>query len=234
MAKGPVILAAAVIAGGMAAGAAAQDAARGEQVFRKCKSCHQIGAGARNRTGPVLTGVVGRQAGSYPGYRYGASMRAAGAAGLVWSEALLMDYLADPSGFLRDYLGDDGAKARMGFRLRDAQDRRDVISFVAGFGARQGAATQGVTPGAQTCVENATPHGYYFVAEAPDGTRRAGPLAPGENLCARGGAAGQRAVVSVFEDEGQLEGCSRLLPGGETETLFRYVDFDRCAWSGNS
>jgi len=45
----------------------AQDAAAGEKVFMKCKICHQIGETAKNMVGPVLNGVVGRKAGSYPG-----------------------------------------------------------------------------------------------------------------------------------------------------------------------
>ena len=46
--------------------AAAQDAEAGAKVFLKCKACHQIGDGAKNMVGPVLTGVVGRPAGTYP------------------------------------------------------------------------------------------------------------------------------------------------------------------------
>ena len=48
----------------------AQDAAAGEKVFLKCKACHQIGEAAKNAVGPVLNGVVGRKAGTYPGYSY--------------------------------------------------------------------------------------------------------------------------------------------------------------------
>ena len=48
----------------------AQDAALGEKVFLKCKACHQIGEGAKIAVGPVLNGVVGRQAGTYPDYAY--------------------------------------------------------------------------------------------------------------------------------------------------------------------
>ena len=41
-------------------------------------------------------------------------------------------------------------------------------------------------------------------------------------------------VVSVYEDPDGLEGCSRLVPSGQTERLIKYADFDRCAWSSNS
>ena len=74
-------------------GALAQDAAAGAKVFAKCKVCHQIGEGAKNMVGPVLTGVVGRPAGTYPGYNYSAANKNSG---LTWDEATLKIYLKDP------------------------------------------------------------------------------------------------------------------------------------------
>ena len=50
--------------------APAQDAAAGEKDFLVCRACHQIGPGAKIAVGPVLNGVVGRKAGTYPGYEY--------------------------------------------------------------------------------------------------------------------------------------------------------------------
>jgi cytochrome c len=73
--------------------AAAQDAAAGEKVFAKCKICHQIGEGAKNMVGPVLNGVVGRPAGTYPGYHYSDANKNSG---LTWDEATLKEYLKDP------------------------------------------------------------------------------------------------------------------------------------------
>ena len=73
--------------------AAAQDAAAGEKVFAKCKVCHQIGEGAKNLVGPVLNGVVGRPAGTYPGYHYSDANKNSG---ITWDEATLKVYLKDP------------------------------------------------------------------------------------------------------------------------------------------
>ncbi len=75
------------------AGAAAQDAAAGEKVFAKCKICHQIGENAKNAVGPVLNGVVGRPAGTYPGYHYSDANKNSG---ITWNEATLKEYLKDP------------------------------------------------------------------------------------------------------------------------------------------
>jgi cytochrome c len=73
--------------------AVAQDAAAGEKVFAKCKICHQIGEGAKNMVGPVLNGVVGRKAGSYPDYHYSDANKGSG---ITWDEATLKEYLRDP------------------------------------------------------------------------------------------------------------------------------------------
>jgi cytochrome c len=71
----------------------AQDAAAGEQVFKKCKVCHQIGEGAKNLVGPVLNGVVGRKAGTIEGYSYSDANKNSG---LTWDEATLKVYLKNP------------------------------------------------------------------------------------------------------------------------------------------
>jgi cytochrome c len=73
--------------------AVAQDAAAGEKVFTKCKVCHQIGESAKNMVGPVLNGVVGRAAGTYPGYHYSDANKNSG---ITWDEATLKVYLKDP------------------------------------------------------------------------------------------------------------------------------------------
>jgi len=71
----------------------AQDLAAGERVFAKCKACHQVGETAKNFVGPVLNGVVGRRAGSYPGYNYSEANKTSG---LTWDEATLKVYLKNP------------------------------------------------------------------------------------------------------------------------------------------
>jgi cytochrome c len=73
--------------------ASAQDAALGEKVFLKCRACHQIGEGAKNAVGPVLNGVVGRKAGTYPDYSYSDANKNSG---LTWDDATLKEYLKNP------------------------------------------------------------------------------------------------------------------------------------------
>ena len=106
------------------------DAAKGEALFKKCSSCHMIGEGAKNRVGPVLTGVVGRTAGTFADYKYGKSIVEAGEAGLVWTEEELFDYLVNPKKYLRAKLENKKAKSKMSFRLKKEQERADIIAFL--------------------------------------------------------------------------------------------------------
>ncbi len=73
-------------------------AAAGEKVFRKCKACHQIGDGAKNRTGPHLTDIVGREIGGVDGFRYSGTMADMGG---VWDRETLAAFLADPRGTVK-------------------------------------------------------------------------------------------------------------------------------------
>lgn len=61
-------------------------------IFEPCAHCHQIGPGARNSTGPVLTGVINRAAAS-TAYPYSSAMRESG---LIWDETTLRAFLENP------------------------------------------------------------------------------------------------------------------------------------------
>jgi len=65
------------------------DPDKGEKVYRKCKSCHGVGEDAKNRTGPVLNGIMNAAAAQNPDFKYSSAMTEAAANGLVWDEASL-------------------------------------------------------------------------------------------------------------------------------------------------
>ena len=67
-------LAAALIIGFSGAAMAAGDADAGKKVFKKCKACHTIDEGGKNRVGPNLWGIFGRQAGTKEGYKFSKDM----------------------------------------------------------------------------------------------------------------------------------------------------------------
>lgn len=111
------------------------DVAAGEKGFGKCKACHMIQNAdgeaivKGGKTGPNLYGIVGRQAGTVEGFRYGDALVAAGEAGLVWDEEHLVSYMQDPTAFLRDYLDDNGARSKMSFKLRKGGE--DIYAYLA-------------------------------------------------------------------------------------------------------
>jgi cytochrome c len=113
-----------VLAGSVGA-ASAGDAALGEKVFLKCRACHQIGEGAKNAVGPVLNGVVGRKAGSYPDYSYSDANKNSG---ITWDEATLKEYLKNPRAKV------PGTKMIFPGLTKD-DDIDNVIAYLKQFGA---------------------------------------------------------------------------------------------------
>ena len=115
--------------------ALAGDAALGEDLFKKCKACHSIVAEdgtviqKGGKVGPNLYGVVGRVIGSFPDFKYGDSLVAAGADGTVWDEALLAAYVTDPGEWLKEKTGDSAAKSKMAFKLPEGGE--DMAAYLA-------------------------------------------------------------------------------------------------------
>ncbi len=135
------------------------DIVKGEAVFKQCQTCHVVAdpegkvlAGKAAKTGPNLYGVVGRPAGTYPDFKYGEDMIAAGAAGLVWNEAELDVYIQDPSAFLKDYLKDKGAKGKMQFKVKKPEDAINVIAYVISLSPPAAPADGAVAPADATVV----------------------------------------------------------------------------------
>jgi cytochrome c len=95
------------------------DPVAGKQVFNQCVSCHAVEAG-QNKVGPTLHGVIGRPAGTIPGFRYSDSNKKSGK---VWTEQELYTYLANPQkelpGTYMTYIG-----------VSDPQKRADVIAYL--------------------------------------------------------------------------------------------------------
>ena len=95
------------------------DAAKGEKVFAQCRACHVVEPGV-NRVGPSLHGVVGRTAGTIPGFNYSKANKESG---VTWSEDVLFTYLEAPARFMPG--------TRMAFAgLKNPQDRADVIAYL--------------------------------------------------------------------------------------------------------
>ena len=106
-----------------AAGPDPELVAAGERAFRACQTCHEVGDGARNKTGPHLNDLFGRTAGTIDGFRFSRQFVAAGAEGLVWTPETLHDFLMKP----RDYI----KGTRMSFAgYRDEGDIAAVTAYL--------------------------------------------------------------------------------------------------------
>ena len=98
--------------------AQAQNAAAGKAVFAQCSACHAVDAS--NGVGPSLQGVVGRKAGSLPGFRFSRAMKSSA---LTWDASSLDAYIADPQkalpGNVMPFSG-----------LPDAKQRADLVAYL--------------------------------------------------------------------------------------------------------
>lgn len=114
-------LAVAAMLAAMTSVAAAQatkgDPQAGEAVYSRCLACHAL---AYDRTGPRHCGLLGRRAGSVPGFDYSAAMKRAN---LVWDRKSLDRFLADPLKTVPGTsMGYDGVK--------DPRERADLIAYL--------------------------------------------------------------------------------------------------------
>lgn len=96
------------------------DAKKGETAFITCKTCHAIEAGV-NRIGPSLHAVVGRAAGTIPGFTYSPANKNSG---ITWTEEKLFQYLENPQRVV------PGTKMTFAGWPTDPQKRADVIAYL--------------------------------------------------------------------------------------------------------
>ena len=99
---------------------ASTSVAEGEKVFKKCAACHSIAKGGSNKIGPALWGVMGRQAGSVPEYKYS---KALAEHGKSWSFEEMNGFLIKPKEWIKG--------TKMSFAgLKNEKDRAAVILYM--------------------------------------------------------------------------------------------------------
>jgi cytochrome c len=99
------------------------DPAAGEKVFKKCKACHTASE-KKNKVGPYLLDVVGRQAASVDGFKYSEALSDKASEIGAWDQEKIVEYLADPKAYI-------AGKSKMIFKLKDEQQRKDVAAYLA-------------------------------------------------------------------------------------------------------
>ena len=100
--------------------AATDDVTSGREVFRICQACHSLDPG-RNLIGPSLAGLIGRKAGTEPGFDYSQAMKQAS---ITWDTKSLNAYLADPQKVV------PGNRMPFG-GLKSDLDRQELVAFLA-------------------------------------------------------------------------------------------------------
>jgi len=83
--------------GALVSDAQAQTAEKGERLFIRCKTCHEITAGKPHKVGPNLHGMFDRKAGMAEGFKFSDAMRTSGVA---WNDETLETWLTKPTSLI--------------------------------------------------------------------------------------------------------------------------------------
>ena len=96
------------------------DVASGEKIFKKCAACHSIIKGGKNKIGPALYNVVGRQVGEVSDYKYS---KALAKYDKSWTIEELNGFLLKPAKWIKG--------TKMAYAgLRKEKDRASVIKYL--------------------------------------------------------------------------------------------------------
>ena len=96
------------------------DAAKGENVFKKCAACHNAEPGGANALGPGLYGVMGNPVAGHPGFAFSDPLKSKGGS---WDWETMSAWLSNPKKF--------APGTKMTFAgLGNPQDRADVMAFL--------------------------------------------------------------------------------------------------------
>lgn len=109
-----------LVAGGFQAAMAQAAPDKGERLFLRCRTCHEVAAGKPNKVGPNLHGFWGQKAGHVEGFKYSGALLESG---VVWNEETMDAWLARPTSLI--------SGTTMAFvGLPDKADRDALIAYL--------------------------------------------------------------------------------------------------------
>ena len=99
---------------------ATADIAKGEKVFKKCKSCHTVDSGGKSKVGPNLYGIIQRPVATVEDFKYSKALIAYGG---QWTLSRLDAFLEKPKTAVKG--------TKMSFAgIRKPADRLNLLSFL--------------------------------------------------------------------------------------------------------
>jgi len=116
-----IILVASIVANFNIANAG--DIKAGEKIFNKCKACHGVKEGGKNKLGPNLWNIVGAPIAAKDGYKYSKALKAYAEEAGNWNEENLTVWLKKPKDLVK--------KTKMIFPgLKKADDITNILAFL--------------------------------------------------------------------------------------------------------
>jgi len=94
----------------------------------KCKACHDFTTG-KNKVGPSLKGVLGRRAGTYPGYRYVFRTYIKGKP-WIWTEKRIREWDYDTAEAVKKLTGNPKAITRMPSQFMTGKPEDEIIDYI--------------------------------------------------------------------------------------------------------
>jgi len=91
----------------------------------KCKACHDFGDA--NKVGPGLKGIVGRKAGTHPGFKYSDALKNAN---WVWDEDHLRKWMHNSKKAIKEFTGNPKAKTKMGKQNVKGKKADKIFAFL--------------------------------------------------------------------------------------------------------
>lgn len=94
----------------------------------KCKACHDFTTG-KNKFGPSLKGILGRKAGTYPGYHYEFKAYIKGKP-WVWDEKKIREWDFNTGQAVKDLTGNPKAQTRMPSQFMTGEPEDEIIAYI--------------------------------------------------------------------------------------------------------